>query len=420
MQFESKEIEFCKLNVTCEINKDQINEKELTILDAFKTKKVPGFRKGKAPAVAIKTKLKKEFQDALKFELVKQAFEKFIGENKIAPFGNPTITQADLLNDRFFCSWEMYKKPEVSLTQYKEFEHPKVLNETIEDLVTDSLTKLKLRLGEQRMFEEGEFVEMGDQIVLNYEGFMDGEKQAGLSADAQVLTVGNAPIKEFDDNLLGMKVGDKREFTIKSTEGKGNSDLKDKDLIFKVELISATKLSSLKTKEEVAEKMAMSIEDFEKYILSACETQLKSKEEEKISELVCTKLIELNEFKIPNWMSLFEAKYLAQSKQKDWTTLSTEEKEKFVNSAEKNVRLSLILDKVRELEVDCQLNDREVFDKLKESFKNEEQFASFIEQAQKNNYLPIVASQIKDQHVISFIGKTIKWTDSENVNGENK
>ena len=110
-------------------------------------------------------------------------------------------------------------------------------------------------------------------------------------------------------------------------------------------------------------------------------------------------------------MSLSEAQYLAHNSQMDWNAIDDSDKERFLELAERNVKLSLILDKIREENPEAQLTDQEVFEVIKQNLAKtriDKPLDEVIEQMNKTGYLQILFSRIRDEHTIDFINKTVQ------------
>jgi hypothetical protein len=79
--------------------------------------------------------------------------------------------------------------------------------------------------------------------------------------------------------------------------------------------------------------------------------------------------------------------------------------------AKKNVSLSLILDKIRETEIESQLSDQEVFEIIKQNLaksKTGSNVDDVIKEMSRTGYLQILFSRIRDEYTLDFIVKSIR------------
>ena len=116
---------------------------------------------------------------------------------------------------KFTCDFDLNVKPEFELTTYRDFDLPKP-HEVISpvELTEKMMQELRVRFGTSTPYEEDDFVQKGDNIIVNYVGSVDGNKIDQLCAEGEMLTVGASQLKDFDDNLLGMTLLETREFDL--------------------------------------------------------------------------------------------------------------------------------------------------------------------------------------------------------------
>ena len=255
---------------------------------------------------------------------------------------------------------------------------------------------------------------MGDNVILDYEGTLDGERQEQLCAIGEMLTVGRSNLNEFDNNLLGMILSETREFDLLVPEGALPS-LSGKTVKLKVTVNMGSKIIPCALNDELAIKLGKNnFEELREFAHATAGAGVQNKHKNAINERVAAILIDTNPIKVPNWMALSEAQYLAHQAKLDWATLLDEDREKYLELGEKNVRLSLILDKIRDENPEAQLTDQEVFDIIKQNLAKtqiETSLDEVIQQMNKSGYLQILFSRIRDEHTMDFITKTVKLVE---------
>lgn len=410
MQINVEEVDYCKLNVHVESSNSEISSKKEEVLQLFKSAPIPGFRKGKASIQAIKIYYKDQINDALKKALAEQAFHETLFEKEIKPLGNPTFTNMVLSNDVFSCDFMMQKKPDFQLSEnIKKITIPKPATKiSISDLNQKILQDLRVRFGEQVPFSEEDFVQTGDQVIVNYEGKVNGEVVEALCANGEMFTVGSSEIPEIDTNILGMKVTESRSFDMKAPESAVPS-LSGKRISLTITLLMGSKIVLAPLDDSLAEKAGKkSIEELQQHISAVATARLNSELKSKINEQISEHLVAMHDFKVPNWLALSEARYLTQASKLDFDSLKDEDKEKFVSLAERNVKLSLILDRIRETEPEAQLSDQEVYDILKNSLSrtNPDGASGLLMEFAKSGYLKVLFARIRDEHTLDVINKS--------------
>lgn len=412
MQIEVQELEPCKLSIHYEAGAEEIFNKRGEILQHFKKAPVPGYRPGKATLDAIKFHYRTQIEDSLKRALAEDAYHNTLFEKKIKPHGPPRINNALLGNGKFSCDFELYTKPNFTVGEFKGITVPKP-HESLTDieLAERMIQELRVKAGEAVPFSEGEFVQSGDNVIVNYDAFVDGARVIPLCGEAEMLTVGASQLIEFDNNLLGMIVGETREFDL-VVPPTGLPSMVGKTIHFTVNLIMGSKAIPAPLDDALATKVGK--KDFlelKEYALGTAQARIQEIFRNSVMESVIHHLVDNNQIDVPNWMSLSEAQYLVHNAKLDWGTLPDADKERYLEMGSKNVKLTLILDKIRELEPEAQLSDQEVFDMIKKNIAKSKVATNFddtIKEMNRTGYLQVLMSRIRDEHTLDFVIKNTR------------
>jgi trigger factor len=409
MQTTVSEIEYCKLNFHCETNDaDIISEKRSEIVSKFKNYKVPGFRPGRATSDAIKFNYGKQIKDGLVQELANDAYNNAIAEKKLKPFGQPQFTSYELTGERFVCDFTTYVAPTFELGKYKEFEIPKQhQTKTSDELAQKTLQELRIKFGETVPFTDNQFVQMEDNVVLTYSATVDGEKIERLTAENEMCRVGTTPLPGFDDQLLGMKQGENKSFAIIMPK-ELNDHLASKEIKFDVKVVLGAKITPAPLDDALAKKIGVAnIQEMMNAAAVVGANKIKEEEDTHYANQISSRLVEAHDFRVPSWLTSAEAKFAAQRNGVSWDTMTDFEKEQYVSGAEKSIKLSLVLNRIREDMPTAQLTEEESFKMLKDNFaKVSTEPEKAIEQAYNNGQLQILLNRIRDDYTISAIKET--------------
>lgn len=412
MQIEVTELEPCKLAVHYEATASEIKDKRTEVLGAFKNAPVPGFRPGKAPMDAIRLHYVKQVDESLKRALAEEAYHNTLFEKKLRVHGAPRFNNLLLDGGKFICEFEVHTKPDFEAPVWKDMEVPKP-HETHDanDVAAKMMQELRERLGDAVPFSDTDFVQTGDNVIVDYVGEVDGQKVDSLSVEGEMMTIGKSPLEGFDSNLLGMVLGETREFDFSAPEG-GLPSLSGKSIHFKVTLATGAKSVPAALNDELAKKMGKAdFKELQDFVAEAAFGRVASFNKMKVQEAVAKKLVDDVKIEVPSWMSLSEAQYLAQQSQLDWNTMIDADREKFIDMARQNVKLSLVMDKIRESEPEAQLTDQEVFEIVKKNLAQTKVNATIdevIQQMNRTGYLQILFSRIRDEHTMDHIVKQVK------------
>ena len=412
MHIEVTELEPCKLSIHYEANTLEIMDKRAEVQNAFKKAPVPGFRQGKASLDAVKIHYRQQIEESLKRALAEDAYHNTLFEKKLRPHGAPKFNNLLLDGGKFTCEFEMFTKPEFTIATYKDMEVPKPPEtQDATELTEKMLQELRVRLGDVAPYSDTDFVQAGDNVIVDYEGSIDGKEVPGLVNTGEMITVGSNFIPDFDSNLLGMTAGETREFDIHAPDGSLPS-IAGKTVHFKVTLTTGAKTIPCPLNDELAIRMGK--KDFTELrndVAAAAAVRMQQTSKKSLHEAVAKRLVADNDVNVPNWMALSEAQYLAHQSQLDWNLVQDVDKEKFLELATKNVKLSLVLDKIRELEVESQLSDQEVFEIIKQNLaatKIQKPLDEVIQEMNRTGYLQILFSRIRDEHTMDYIVKSVK------------
>lgn len=415
MQIDITELEPCKLAVHYEANALEIMDKRAEVQNAFKKAPVPGFRQGKATMEAIRMHYGKQIDESLKRALAEDAYHNTLFEKKLRAHGAPRFNNLLLDGGKFVCEFELFTKPDFELLDWKSLEIPKPheTQNTVE-VAEKMMQELRERLGDSVPYGDEDFVQTGDKIIVDYTGTVDGQKVDSLCVEGEMMTVGANPLQGFDSNLLGMAAGDVREFDFVAPEG-GLPSLSGKTIHFTVSVLTGAKTVPCALDDEMAKKLGKeNFQEVQDLVSQAAFARVSSFQKAQVQEAVAKKIVAETTVAVPNWMSLSEAQYLAQQSQLDWNTMSDPDKEKFIAMAEQNVKMSLVLDKIRETTPEAQLTDQEVFEIIKRNLaqtKVEQSLDEVIQQMNRTGYLQILFSRIRDEHTMDYVVKNIKLVD---------
>ena len=199
---------------------------------------VPGFRKGKVPRKLFNKMYGEEalYEDALN-DLLPRAYQKALAELEDEDFelvGEPSIDIKSMEKD---ADWEIIAevplKPEVTLGDYKNIEVTKQDRTVTDEDVADELESRRQRAVELTLKDDA--AEEGDTVVIDFEGYKDGEKFDGGSAENHSLELGSGQfIPGFEDQLIGAKSGDEKDVEVTFPEEYGAEELAGQDVVFKV------------------------------------------------------------------------------------------------------------------------------------------------------------------------------------------
>ncbi|MFD2628709.1 trigger factor [Oceanobacillus kapialis] len=235
---------------------------------------IPGFRKGKIPRKIFENRFGVEalYQDAVDIVLP-EAYTNAVEEAGIEPVAQPEIDIETIEQGQpLVFTAKVTVKPEVTLGEYKGLEVEEQSVEVTDEDVDHELEHQRQHQAELVVKEEGS-VEEGDTVVMDFEGFLDGEAFEGGKGENHSLEIGSGQfIPGFEEQLVGKTPGEDTEVEVTFPEEYHAEELAGKKATFKV------KIHEVKAKElpELDDEFA---KDVDEEVESLDELKKKKKEE---------------------------------------------------------------------------------------------------------------------------------------------
>ncbi|SDI92051.1 trigger factor [Salimicrobium halophilum] len=199
---------------------------------------VPGFRKGKVPRKIFEGRFGVEalYQDALDI-ILPEKYTEAVQETGIEPVDQPDVDVDQIEKGQpLIFTADVTVKPEVELGEYKGLEVEDADTNVTDEDVEEELKRQQENQAELVVKEEGE-IENGDTVVMDFEGFVDGEAFEGGQADNYSLEIGSGTfIPGFEEQLLGKKAGDETQVTVTFPEDYHAEELAGKEATFEVKI----------------------------------------------------------------------------------------------------------------------------------------------------------------------------------------
>lgn len=222
---------------------------------------LPGFRKGKAPRKMVEKMYGAEvfYEDAAN-SIIPDAYAKAADECGLELVSQPKINVTQMEAGKpFIFEAVVATKPEVELGQYKGLEVTKADKEASDADVEEELKRVQDQ-NSRTVSVTDRAVKDGDNTVIDFEGFVDGVAFEGGKGTDYPLTIGSHSfIDTFEEQIIGMNIGDEKEINVTFPEEYHVDDLKGKPAMFKVSV------KEIKEKQlpELNDEFAQDVSDFD-------------------------------------------------------------------------------------------------------------------------------------------------------------
>lgn len=221
---------------------------------------MPGFRKGKVPRALIEREYGPEvFYDDAANILIQQEYPKVFDEVDLDIVSSPEVDVVNIKKgENFVFTATVATKPEVELGKYSGVTVTKIDTSVSDQEVDDKIEQE--RKNNSRAIESNEPAKMGDTVVIDFDGSIDGVPFDGGKAENYTLELGSHSfIDNFEDQLAGHNAGDDVDVNVTFPADYQEASLAGKPALFKC------RIHSVMTKElpELNDEFASDVSEFE-------------------------------------------------------------------------------------------------------------------------------------------------------------
>lgn len=261
---------------------DKVNAE---VAKTAKTVRIDGFRKGKVPVSVVK----KRFGQSIRMEALEQvmrdAYVEAIQAESINPAGMPAIEPKNIAEGadlEFVAKVEVY--PTIELADASKIEVNRVVADVTEADVDTMLETLRKQNAEWSAVERE--AKDGDQVTIDFEGFLGEEAFEGGAAQGHKLVLGsNSMIPGFEEGIVGIKAGEERTITVTFPENYQAEHLAGKEASFKITAHEVAEQVLPELNDEFASKFGLETAD-----LASLRAEVQKNMERELSQAVKAKL----------------------------------------------------------------------------------------------------------------------------------
>ena len=350
-----------KREFECVIAADTIDDKvEAKLKELAPTVNLPGFRPGKAPLKILRQRFGRAVTGEILDETMREGIQSTLEERDIRPATQPQVDMIEEYQDggdlKFSIKAEIL--PEIEPVDFSTIELEKLEPEIPEEEVEDALTRMADSRRERVEVTEARPAADGDVVVIDFVGSVDGEEFPGGAAEDYELTLGSGQfIPGFEEQLVGVNVGDEKTVTITFPEDYGAEHLAGKEASFAIKVKGLKELGPAEVNDALAEQFgAENLEDLRNKMRETMEREYGNAGRNRVKRELFDKLDELHTFPLPE--ALVEAEFdgIWQELQQQLEGENAENvregktdeelREEYRKVAERRVRLGLLLSEV--------------------------------------------------------------------------
>ena len=390
-------------------------ETERVVADLQKKVRLPGFRPGKTPLGMIRTRFAKDIRDDVLDSLIPKHFSRRAEAENLRVVGSPKLKDVHLHTGeplKFTVEFEV--APEFELGEYSgltvHYSEPQVADEDIVKRI------------DQLRDEKAEYVNIdprpvadGDFAVVSLRS-LEGIEGAPIEQDEiQFHVAGEATLPEFTESLRGASPGDEKDIEVKYPEDYGQERLAGKTVKFHVALKAIRRKELPELNDDFAKDLGdyQNLDELREDVRKAIyrEREFLAKQESK-NEIV-EKLVDMHQFPVPEafvegQIQSYAEQYLGTLAARgvdprqvkiDWEKLKESQRDRAV----REVRASMILDRIADREAIAAMNDEVDREVQRIARQDREPVAAVRMKLEKDGTLRRIASRIRTEKTLNFL-----------------
>ena len=330
-----------------------------------KTAKVKGFRPGKTPRGVLERLYKKDVHADVVSKLIQDAYVDALKETELKVVGSPVVDPPELADKADYCfDAEVEVQPEIADIDFTGLTLKKNLYKASDEEVEVQVKMMQKNLGKREPIDEQRPAQSGDFVQVDYEGFKEGMPfEETKKTENFVIKLGDGHISEdFDKGVEGMNPGDEKEITVTFPDDYFNKKLAGHTVDFKVKLNEIRKEVLPEIDDEMAKQLGpfSTMDEVRQKITENLVEGYDKRSEQELNEQIFSQILEKTEFEVPDVMVNYELDHIIADAERSFSYhnktfeeagISKESlKEKYRETAEKQVRRQLILGKIIEQE----------------------------------------------------------------------
>jgi len=227
--------------------------------EAGKQMKVDGFRKGKVPPHVVKKlygeKLTQDAESETVRDMISRAY-KDLGIDHTHTIGDPLFKKYEKGEESLHVEMQICLRPDIEAKDYKKCIPPYEVPKAEEKEIEERIAKLAEQAAPLESIKEDRALAKNDTALFDFTGYVDGKAFEGGHAEDYELEIGSGQfIPGFEDQMTGMKKGEKKRITIKFPDNYQAENLRGKNAEFDIFLKDIKTKSKPEINDETAKKI---------------------------------------------------------------------------------------------------------------------------------------------------------------------
>ncbi|MCH7832969.1 MAG: trigger factor [Proteobacteria bacterium] len=383
-----------------------------------RTAQMPGFRPGKVPVSVLRKKYGPSVLGEVLERAVNDSSQQALAEKGLRPAMQPQIEITSFEDGgdlEYTIAVELL--PEIKPVDFSKIKLERLILKTDDAAMEKTLADIAGAHGDSAPIKDDRETKTGDVLMIDFIGRVGGKEFAGGKAEGYELTLGSGTfIPGFEEQLTGVKVGDKIEVKVKFPDSYGAAELSGKDAVFDVTVNELKETVPSAIDDELAKKVGMeNLEALKKSIREEQEREFNEMSRMLLKRALLDELSAAHDFEIPEKLldrefdTIWEQFQEQRKKDKDAVDggeekTDDEHKKDFREIAERRVLLGLLLSEVGRAN-NVQINQEDVNSQIMAEARRHPGHEKEVMEHYKDNpeAMEELSAPIYEEKVVNFI-----------------
>ena len=383
--------------------------------------KMPGFRPGKVPANLVRKMHGEQLHAQTLNDMIRESVDKVMADNKLRPAMQPSVELDEGYEEGKDASLsvELEILPEIDAPEVDGLALERLTVPVTDEQVDEAVERIALNNKTKKAAD-------GDQLIIDFVGRVDGTEFEGGKAENTPLTIGSGQfIPGFEEQLTGVKTGDKKTITVTFPEDYPAENLKGKEAEFDVTVQQVKVPTDTKIDDEFAKNLGLEgLDKLKELLRGQLEQETSGLTRTQMKRQLLDTLAAGHDFAVPQGMVDAEFEQIwAQLQQEAARSDDAEamlkemedEKDDYRKIAERRVRLGLLLSEIGQKNgVEVNANEMNMLIQQAAQQYRAEDRERFIQYVQQE---PMAAAQLRaplyEDKVVDFLFDKAEITDRE-------
>ncbi|WP_324828314.1 trigger factor [Qipengyuania zhejiangensis] len=390
--------------------------------------RMPGFRPGKVPANLVRKMHGEQLHAQAVNDMIRESVDKVMADNKLRPAMQPKVEFGDGYEEGKDAkiTVELEILPVVEAPEIEGIKLERLTVPVKDEQVDEAVQRIADQNANYKDAAKSKKAADGDQLIIDFVGRVDGIEFEGGKAENTPLVIGSGQfIPGFEEQLSGVKTGDKKTIKVTFPADYPAQHLADKEAEFDITVQAVKVPAETKVDEEFAKNLGLdSLDKLKELIRGQLEQETSGLTRTQMKRQLLDTLAAGHDFAVPQGMVEAEFDQIwAQLEQEaarsdDPAAMLKEievEKDEYRHIAERRVRLGLLLSEIGQKNgVEVTPNEMSMLIQQAAQQYRAEDRERFVEYVRNE---PMAAAQLRaplyEDKVVDFLFDKAKITDRE-------